>query len=91
MNNAGRIERIRELLTAAFAPSRLELEDESHKHAGHAGAQTGMGHFRLTIVSDAFAGKNALQCHRMIYGALGDMMQTDIHALSIRAMSTDQG
>ncbi len=80
-----RVERIRAALEAAFAPSRLEVEDDSHRHAGHAGARDGRGHFNVLIVSPAFAGKAPLARHRAVYAALGDMMQTDIHALSIQA------
>ncbi|NCT88638.1 BolA family transcriptional regulator [Stenotrophomonas acidaminiphila] len=82
-----RVERIRAALEAAFAPSRLEVEDDSHRHAGHAGARDGRGHFNVLIVSPAFAGKAPLARHRAVYAALGDMMQTDIHALSIQAQT----
>lgn len=85
-----RIDRIREELTKALSPARLEIIDESHLHAGHAGAQSGRGHFRLTIVSDRFAGHSPIARHRMVYGALGDLMQTDIHALSIEALTADE-
>jgi len=69
-----------------LAPSLLELLDESAKHAGHAGAAPGGNtHWQLTIVSAAFAGKATVARHRMIYGALGELMQNPIHALSIRA------
>lgn len=84
MNNSKRIERMREKLTTAFAPTTLDIIDESHKHAGHAGAQTGLGHFKLKIASTQFADANLLENHRRIYDALGEMMQTDIHALSIK-------
>jgi BolA protein len=80
-----RVERIRAALEAAFAPTRLEVEDDSHRHAGHAGARDGRGHFNVRIVSTAFAGKPPLARHRAVYAALGGMMQTDIHALSIEA------
>ena len=82
---AGRVERIRAALQAAFAPQALEVEDDSHRHAGHAGARDGRGHFNVRIVSAAFAGMAPLARHRAVYAALGEMMQTDIHALSIRA------
>lgn len=80
-----RIDTIREKLTAAFSPEQLDIIDESHLHAGHPGARSGGGHFVATIVSECFAGKNMLERHRMVYDALGNMMQTDIHALSIKA------
>lgn len=81
---------IRECLTAAFAPEALEIEDESHLHAGHAGARDGRGHFRVLIVSSAFSGLNRVQRHRLIYGALGSMMQSDIHALSLQIYDPDE-
>lgn len=75
----------------ALAPSRLELLDESAKHAGHAGAAPGGNtHWKLTIVSAAFAGKPTVARHRMIYQALGELMQQPIHALSISAISSDE-
>ena len=80
-----RLEAIRAHLAAALAPSHLQVIDESHKHIGHAGARDGRGHFAVTIVSAAFAGKSLLERHRLVYGALGELMQTDIHALSMRA------
>ena len=82
-----RVEKIRTLLEAAFAPSHLLIKDQSHLHAGHAGAKDGRGHFQVHILADAFADMNRVQCHRAIYAALGDLMDTDIHALSITAGS----
>lgn len=82
---AERVARIRAALEAAFAPQALEVEDDSHRHAGHAGARDGRGHFNVRVVSTAFAGMAPLARHRAVYAALGEMMQTDIHALSIRA------
>lgn len=80
-----RVTAIRTCLENAFEPAHLEIIDESHKHAGHAGARDGRGHFVVNIVSSAFAGMTPLQRHRAIYAALGELMQTDIHALSINA------
>jgi BolA protein len=80
-----RVERIRERLVAALAPVELAIEDESHRHAGHAGARDGRGHFRVHVVSAAFDGQGALARHRAVYAALGELMQTDIHALAIDA------
>lgn len=88
--NPGRVVRIRELLTAALAPQSLEVNDDSHKHAGHAGARGGQGHFSVDIVSAAFAGRLPLARHRLVYAALGEMMQADIHALSIKARTPDE-
>jgi len=74
-----------------LAPSLLELQDESAKHAGHAGAAPGGNtHWKLAIVSAAFTGKSTVARHRMIYSALGDLMQHPIHALSITAKSPDE-
>ncbi|MBD9534534.1 MAG: BolA family protein [Stenotrophomonas sp.] len=82
-----RVEQIRSALQAAFHPDLLEVEDDSHRHAGHAGARDGRGHFNVTVVSAAFAGKGPLARHRAVYAAVGEMMQTDIHALSIKALT----
>ena len=76
---------------APLEPVTLELLDESAKHQGHAGWKPGGNtHWRLTIVSEAFRGKSTLARHRMVYQALGDAMQTDIHALSIRSLTPDE-
>ena len=88
--NPQRVERIRALLTDALAPETIEVVDDSHKHAGHAGARGGQGHFGVDIVSAAFAGKLPLARHRLVYAALGGMMQTDIHALAIRARAAGE-
>ncbi len=82
-----RLARIRAALESGLQPCALELEDESHRHAGHAGARDGRGHFRVRVVSEAFAGKLPLARHRIVYAALGELMQTDIHALSIQALT----
>ena len=88
--NPGRVARMQALLEAALAPVALEVTDDSHKHAGHAGARGGQGHFSVDVVSAAFAGKLPLARHRLVYAALGAMMQTDIHALVIRARTPDE-
>lgn len=85
-----RVEDIEAKLRSAFNPESLDIIDDSHKHAGHAGAKSGGGHFDLTIVSAQFSGQNTVMRHRMIYDALGEMMQTEIHALSIKAFSPDE-
>jgi len=69
---------------AVLQPESIAIEDESHKHAGHAGAREG-GHYQLQIVAQAFAGKSTIARHRLIYDAAGDLMRGRIHALSIRA------
>ncbi len=90
--NAKRIEQIRGALQHALAPSVLEIEDDSHRHAGHAGARDGRGHFNVHVVSERFAGMAPLARHRAVYAALGTLMETDIHALSIRAHTpSEQG
>jgi BolA protein len=80
-----RVEAIRTALAAAFEPVELEVVDESLLHAGHEGARDGRGHFRVRVVSAAFEGMSVLQRHRAVYAALGTLMETDIHALAIRA------
>jgi BolA protein len=80
-----REQRLRRCLEARFAPSVLIVEDESHLHAGHAGAAGGHGHFRVTIVAEAFRGLAPLARHRLVYAAAGDLLKTDIHALAIEA------
>ena len=84
-----RIERIRDAL-AALQPVTLDVIDDSHKHAGHEGARDGRGHFTVRIVSPVFAGKAPLARHRAVYAALGEMMQTDIHALAIEAKASGE-
>lgn len=87
---AERIQQIQTRLEAEFAPSQLQVKDQSHLHAGHAGARDGMGHFEVTIVADAFEGKSRIERHRLVYAALGSMMQTDIHALKINAFTPNE-
>lgn len=88
--NPGRMARMRSLLEAALAPIALDVHDDSHKHAGHVGARGGQGHFTVEVVSSAFAGKPQLARHRLVYAALGEMMDTDIHACVIRAIAPDE-
>ncbi|HYG05002.1 MAG TPA: BolA family protein [Stenotrophomonas sp.] len=80
-----RVARIEAALRETFAPTLLEVVDDSHKHAGHAGARDGRGHYSVHIVAAAFAGLAPLARHRAVYAALGTMMRDDIHALSIQA------
>jgi BolA protein len=75
---------------AALEPQSVDLLDESGKHAGHEGAKAGGSHFRLTIVSPRFSGKDPLTRHRMVYEVLGPLMHSDIHALAIRAFAPDE-
>lgn len=83
--SAERVQRIREALQQAFDPEWLEIRDDSHRHAGHAGARDGRGHFAVRIVSNVFSGMTPLARHRAVYAALGEMLQTDIHSLQIDA------
>jgi BolA protein len=79
-------ERIAANLTRAFAPSALQVLDESHLHAGHAGSRPGGAtHFRINVVASAFAGKGRLERHRMIYAALADEIADGVHALALQA------
>jgi BolA family transcriptional regulator, general stress-responsive regulator len=86
---ANTVELMRERL-AALAPESLEIIDQSAAHAGHAGAASGGGHFHLIIVSNRFAGMNAISRHRAIYQHLGDLMNGRIHALSIHALTPSE-
>ncbi len=78
---------IGEILKNKLRAVSVEVEDESAAHAGHEGAQLGGGHYRITVVSDLFAGKTALERHRLVYSALEKEMGRDIHALAIKALS----
>lgn len=80
-----RVEAIRAALQAALSPVALEVVDDSARHAGHAGARDGRGHFNVDVVSAAFEGLGPLARHRAVYAAVGTLMETDIHALAIRA------
>lgn len=86
MNTEERLQYIETQLKSHFSPSSLEIEDESHLHVGHASAKGG-GHFKVTLVSDAFTGKSLIERHRLVYAAMGDAMKHEIHALSIKANS----
>jgi BolA protein len=88
--SAVRLEAIRTHLRDALHTQQIEVIDDSHLHAGHAGAREGKGHFRVRIVSDDFRGLRALQRHQLVYRSLGELMQTDIHALSITALTPDE-
>jgi len=87
---ASRSDRIRATLQNVLAPSEMQLDDESHLHAGHAGAREGKGHFRVRIVSERFAGLRSIARHRLVYQSLADLMLTDIHALNITALTPDE-
>ncbi len=73
-------------LTKDFAPLHCQLENESHLHVGHAGAASGGGHFRISLVSNRFDGCSRVVRHRLVYDCLADLMRSDIHALAIVAL-----
>ena len=84
-------QRMRDKLTAVFAPLHLEIVDESHLHAGHMGSPgTGDSHFRVTIVSPAFAGKSRVDRHRLVNAALASELSGGVHALAIKALAPDE-
>ena len=85
-----RTEAIRLRLEAELAPLELQIIDESHKHAGHEGARDGRGHYAVRVVSAAFEGEPLLARHRRVYAALGTLMHTEIHALSLRAIAPSE-
>jgi len=87
MDRAGEMRR---RLEQALVPENLEIVDDSAQHVGHAGAQGGGGHYTVTIVSPAFNGRAAVERHRLVYQALGDLMGRDIHALSINAYAPNE-
>lgn len=85
-----RLADIRARLAATFSPVQCQLEDDSALHAGHAGAASGGGHYRLRLVSAQFEGQNRITRHRLVYDCLDDMMHTDIHALAIVALAPSE-
>jgi BolA protein len=86
---ASRVERIRARLQECLQPVKLEIRDDSAAHVGHVGGG-GKGHFRLLIVSEAFAGQTLVQRHRLVHDALASLFETDIHALVLSARSPDE-
>jgi BolA family transcriptional regulator, general stress-responsive regulator len=84
MSVSGRAERLREILQARFAPSALEIIDESAAHHGHAGAADGRGHFFVDIASAEFQGRSLIEQHRLVYAACAAMLRDDIHALRLK-------
>ncbi|MCH9829300.1 MAG: BolA family transcriptional regulator [Gammaproteobacteria bacterium] len=85
-----RIAAIRDCLTQRFTPQQLDIGDDSALHAGHAGAASGAGHYRVHIVSPAFRGMSPLARHRAVYDAVSELMGREIHALSIQARSPEE-
>ena len=87
---ADRCAEIERLLNGALSPDEILVKDQSHLHAGHAGAREGKGHFEVTIVSNKFNGLGRIERHRLVYEALGNFMASDIHALRINAISPSE-
>jgi len=85
-----REERLLDRLRRGLAAEHVALEDESARHAGHEGAQGGAGHYRVLVVSARFAGLDPLARHRVVYAAVGDMIPTEVHALSIRSLTPEE-
>jgi len=85
-----REQQIRQRLDKAFQPTELFLKDQRKLHAGHEGAKDGKGHFDVTIVSNAFDGKSRIERHRMVYDALGTLLESDIHAVRIKAYTPSE-
>ena len=85
-----RVDAIRNQLIATFDPTACQLEDDSARHAGHAGAASGGGHFTLYIVSRHFEGQSRLSRHRLVYDSLQGLMHSDIHALAITALTPSE-
>ena len=90
MTNQERIAAFQASLQKQLQPSHLAIEDESHLHAGHAGAAGGGGHFRIKITAQAFMGLNSVARHRLVYGALKEFMPHEIHALAIHALAPNE-
>ena len=85
----GTIERMRARLDV-LTPIEISIADESALHAGHAGAASGGGHYRMTLVSAAFTGQPRVERHRLVYDALADLMQREIHALAMTLLAPDE-
>ncbi len=85
-----RPQRIRELLAAGLTTEDIDIIDESHLHAGHAGAASGGGHYRLRVISTRFEGVNKVGRHRLVYDCLREMMQKDIHALAMTLLTPSE-
>ncbi len=90
MTNQERITAFQASLQRQLQPTQLVIDDESHLHAGHAGAAGGAGHFRITITAQAFTGLNSVARHRLVYGALKEFMPHEIHALAIHALAPNE-
>ncbi|MES1926892.1 BolA family protein [Salinisphaera sp. T31B1] len=85
-----RILRIRQALQAGLDTDDIAIRDDGHLHVGHAGAASGLGHFHVTVRSHRFSGCSPIERHKLVYEALGELMHTDIHAVSIRAVAPEE-
>ncbi len=85
-----RVQQIETLLVRGLGATTVEVEDDSARHAGHAGARSGGGHFNVVVVADRFRGMTTIERHRAVYDAVDEMMPAEIHALAIRALSPDE-
>ena len=85
-----RVEWIEKTLRAALAPQHIEVIDDSARHAGHAGARAGGGHFQVLVVSERFRDQTRVERHRAVYEALGDAMRSEIHALALKTLTPDE-
>lgn len=90
MPTAGTDAVIERKLIAGLSPAHLEVRDDSHLHAGHAGARGGGGHYSVVVVAAAFEGMGRLERHRLVYSLLGDEMNSTIHALALRTLAPDE-
>ena len=87
---ASRSDRIEAKLRAALEAESVEVVDESHLHAGHAGARSGKGHFRVRVVSERFAGLSRIPSQRLVFAALAEEMESDIHALAMQTLTPEE-
>ena len=90
MRAEARVDAIRAQLQASLHTQTVDVIDDSRLHAGHAGARDGKGHFRVRVVSERFRGMRPVQRHQLVYRSLGALMQTDIHALGVTALTPDE-
>jgi BolA protein len=90
MADPATIDRMRAQLQAALAPLSLDIDDDSAQHAGHEGAKSGGGHYRLRAIAPCFAGRSRVERHRLVYDALRDLMRRDIHALAMTLLAPEE-
>ena len=85
-----RIEELRSRITSALGAAVVEVQDDSAKHRGHAGARGGAGHYTVVVVAERFAAMGRVDRHRAVYDAVGDMIPTQVHALAVRAFTPEE-